>query len=142
MRTLASPFEDSPQVPAGARTTNVRANTILTRIFLILQNGLKVYDDKAADHVDYVEGDVARALAHGGRVNIRIPALGADGPPPTALLDWIGVTTNGVNEREKEEKRDYATHHMDISGTDEFAERGGMGAVSYTHLTLPTNREV
>lgn len=142
VRTLAPAFEDDPLVSADDAKRNVRANTILSRIFLILQNGLKVYDDAAADHVDYVDGDVARALAHGGRVNIRIPALGADGPPPTALLDWLGVTENGVNAREKEEKRDYATHHMDISGTDEFEERGGMAASASNVLSRLSDEQV
>ncbi|MFR9728346.1 hypothetical protein ACL03H_03890 [Saccharopolyspora sp. MS10] len=110
---------------------NNRANLILTNVFLILQNGLQVYDEQANKHVDHTTGDVNRALAHGGRVNIRIPALG-EGESATALTDWLGVTENGVNERdedengEKLEKRGFATHHMSIRGTEKFEERGGM----------------
>ncbi|MCX2729378.1 hypothetical protein OOZ19_03925 [Saccharopolyspora sp. NFXS83] len=122
--TLAPPFEDS--VPdSEAHRKNARANTILTNVFLILQNGLKVYDPDAEAHVDFTDGDVARALAHGGRVNIRIPALG-EADSPTALPDWLGVTENGKNPN-KAEKRSFATHHMSIDG-DKFEEQGGMSA--------------
>ncbi|MEU6130758.1 hypothetical protein ABZ805_16425 [Saccharopolyspora sp. NPDC047091] len=116
---------------------NARANMILSRVFLILQNGLKVYDPEAARHIDYTDGDVARALAHGGRVTIRIPALNGGSESATALPDWLGITENGVNEHEYEknpdgskgaklEKRDFATHYMSIRGTEKFEERGGM----------------
>lgn len=126
VNTLAPPFEDLVPDPEAHRK-NARANTILTNVFLILQNGLKVYDPDAEAHVDFTDGDVARALAHGGRVNIRIPALG-EADSPTALPDWLRVTQNGENPR-KDEKRDFATHHMSISGVnDKFEEKGGMSA--------------
>ena len=78
---------------------NAQANAIMTKIFFILQAGLQVYqmDDKNKNkgvHVDW-EGDVARALAHGGRVNIRIPALLGKDENPYALTDWLGITNQG-----------------------------------------------
>ena len=76
---------------------NAEAQKILARILLLLQVGLQVYDPKQAKHVDFKTGDVVRALAHGGRVNIRIPALSGanknDGA--YALTDWIGITDQG-----------------------------------------------
>ena len=38
-----------------------------------------------------------RALAHGGRVNIRIPARSGDNKTDSAyaLTDWIGITDQG-----------------------------------------------
>lgn len=105
-----------------------RARDILTRIFLILQNGLKVY--KEGDHMDYRDGDVARALAHGGRVNIRIPQLG-EGDTPFDLPNWIGLTTDG-QDTDPAERRSFSSHRMSIgknkdgvAGTGSFEERGG-----------------
>lgn len=105
-----------------------RARDILTRVFLILQNGLKVY--KGGTHVDYREGDVARALAHGGRVNIRIPQL-SKGDTPFGLSDWIGLTDKG-KDVDPAERRGYSSHRMSIGknkkgepGTGRFEERGG-----------------
>lgn len=125
VNTLAPEFAGSVQ-DTEAHRKNDRANVILTNVLLILQNGLKVYDDEAEKHVDFT-GDVARALAHGGRVNIRIPALG-EGESATDLTDWLTVTENGKNPN-KDEKRAFATHHMSIKGVDDkFEERGGMSA--------------
>ena len=66
---------------------NAQAQHILARVLMILQVGLQVYDPTQATHVDFKTGDVVRALAHGGRVNIRIPATSTTGtrprPPPT-----------------------------------------------------------
>lgn len=103
-----------------------RAQDILTRVFLILQNGLKVY--REGTYVDYEEGDVARAMAHGGRVNIRIPALR---PENTAfdLLDWFGLTSGG-KDANPSERRSIGSHSMDIGKNrgevpGKFKEKGG-----------------
>ncbi len=39
---------------------------MLTKVLLILRNGLKLYDPKAETHVADYDKDVIRALAHGG----------------------------------------------------------------------------
>jgi hypothetical protein len=110
---------------------NLQTQQILTRTLLILQAGLQVYDDGAANHVDYDSGDVVRALAHGGRVNIRIPALSA-GDDAYALMNWIGLTNDG-DEVGAVESRGFGTHHMNIGantkkGPGIFKEEGGKSA--------------
>ena len=112
-------------------SAHANAQHILTRILLILHAGLQV---RGRGHVDYREGDVVRALAHGGRVNIRIPALTGD-EGKYALLKWIGVLDDDGHKTTGVKKRDYATHHMDIGenfpglpGTGKFEETGGKGA--------------
>ena len=126
--------------PDAAVAAHAQAQHILTRVLLILHAGLQVYDKNARQgaggHVDYLQGDVVRALAHGGRVNIRIPAL--SGPHANddkyALLEWIGILDAQGHKARGVEKRDYATHHMDIGentagpGTGTFKETGGKGA--------------
>lgn len=104
-----------------------RAQDILTKVFLILQNGLKIYREGA--HVDLREGDVARALAHGGRVNIRIPELSEAGAP-FDLSDWVGLTDRG-KDVDASERRAIGTHRMDIGKNrgetpGKFEEKGGL----------------
>lgn len=60
----------------------------------MLRHGLQLYDAGRKAHVADHGKDVIRALAHGGRVTIRIPALG-EGESPTALTDFLGVTRPG-----------------------------------------------
>ncbi len=115
---------------------NAEAQKILARILLLLQVGLQVYDPKLAKHVDFKTGDVVRALAHGGRVNIRIPALSGDNKNDGAyaLTDWIGITDQG-KAVDSVKARGFGTHHMNIgenkkgvAGTGSFVEEGGKGA--------------
>lgn len=114
---------------------NAQAQHILARILMILQVGLQVYDPTQATHVDFKTGDVVRALAHGGRVNIRIPALSGQNAKESAyaLTDWIGITKRG-KEVDAVEARGFGTHHMNIGenkqgpGTGSFVEEGGKGA--------------
>ncbi|MFI1728876.1 DUF4157 domain-containing protein [Streptomyces acidicola] len=106
------------------------ARDILTNVLLILRHGLQVAG-KDDNYVDYKEGDVIRALAHGGRVNIRIPAL-RKGESPQQLLDFLGVTDNGTLHKYMLE-RDYATHRSSIGKNKDgepgsFKEEGGVGA--------------
>lgn len=111
---------------------NAKANEILTKIFLILQSGLKIYDQEQRIHIDYRQGDVARALAHGGRVNIRIPQLG-ENDNPRELTDWIGITEREGNKSKlvnPVNTRKFGTHHMKITENKEgqqgkFQEEGG-----------------
>lgn len=123
----------NPREPSGATASDeeknqARAQQLLTRIFLILQNGLQINTEQG--HIDFRDGDVARALAHGGRVNIRIPSLSTGGAGRFELTQWLELTdeqgelTNSVTER------DFATHYMSISndtdkGQGAFKERGG-----------------
>jgi hypothetical protein len=114
---------------------NAQAQHILARILMILQVGLQVYDPTQATHVDFKTGDVVRALAHGGRVNIRIPALSGQNKTDDAyaLTDWIGITDQG-KEVDAVKERGFGTHHMKIGenkhgpGTGSFVEEGGKGA--------------
>ncbi|MGW2326531.1 PE-PGRS family protein [Streptomyces sp. NPDC001700] len=105
-----------------------KARDVFTHVLLVLQHGLKIYDKKQKKHLDYREGDVVRALAHGGRVNIRIPAL-SEGEPAAALTDFLGVT-EGDGLAEHVEPRPYATHGNDIGKNKgdkrgKFKETGG-----------------
>jgi len=115
---------------------NAEAQQILARILLILQVGLQVFDPTTATHIDYRTGDVVRALAHGGRVNIRIPALSGQNKSddPYALTDWIGITDQG-DAVDSVKARGFGTHHMNIgdnkhgrAGTGSFVEEGGKSA--------------
>ena len=125
--------------PGEAVAAHAQAQHILTRVLLILHAGLQVYDTNAQQgagaHVN-AQADVVRALAHGGRVNIRIPALsGAHAHEDKyALLKWVGILDAQGHKTRGVKKRDYATHHMDIGenktgpGTGKFKETGGKGA--------------
>ncbi|MGW4568100.1 PE-PGRS family protein [Streptomyces sp. NPDC004561] len=115
------------------RNNAARANELLAKVFLILRNGLKTYVPDAGTHLDYRDGDVARALAHGGRVNIRIPQIGQS-DNPAELTNWLGLTTGkGSRVSKWTEVRGYGTHHMAIGdntegGRGSFEEVGGMKA--------------
>ncbi|MEU0843823.1 PE-PGRS family protein [Streptomyces sp. NPDC005962] len=105
-----------------------KARDVFTNVLLVLQHGLKIYDKKQKKHLDFREGDVVRALAHGGRVNIRIPAV-SEGEPTSSLTDFLGVTEGGGLAAHVE-PRDYATHGNDIGKNKgdkrgKFKETGG-----------------
>lgn len=111
---------------------DARAREMLTRVLLILQHGLKLYDPKAGAHVADYEKDVIRALAHGGRVNIRIPALSSASAPAYALPEFLGVTQDDrTNTRAGDVvDRGFATHRTSIGANKEgkpgtFKEKGG-----------------
>lgn len=128
---LNAPNEANEMIAA-----NAEAQQILARILLLLQVGLQVYDPTSAKHIDFKTGDVVRALAHGGRVNIRIPALSGDNKNDSAyaLTDWIGITDKG-KAVDSVKERGFGKHHMNIgdnkkgvAGTGSFVEEGGKGA--------------
>jgi hypothetical protein len=99
---------------------NNQAIDILERIFLLLQAGLQVYDSDLEDHVDLEGVDVCRALAHGGRINVRIPSL-QHGQTGRELPEWLGLMDGGPVFG-----RPFGTHHMTIDGKDgKFVEDGG-----------------
>ncbi|MFI0814971.1 DUF4157 domain-containing protein [Streptomyces sp. NPDC021098] len=116
-----------------------KARDVFTNVLLVLQHGLKIYDKKQEKHLDYRDGDVIRALAHGGRVNIRIPALN-EGEAAASLTDFLGVTEGG-GLAEHVEPRDYATHGNDIGKNKgdkrgKFKETGG-ALVALKNKVLP-----
>jgi putative RNase toxin 11 of polymorphic toxin system len=131
---------DTPEVTDYA-TQDENARDILTSVLLILQQGLKIYDPQQKKHIDESEHDVIRALAHGGRVNIRIPAV-RKGESPFELTDFIGITESG-KYTQYVTKRDFATHRSSIGknkdgepGTGSYKEKGGIGA-SITNVLAP-----
>ncbi|WP_421106507.1 PE-PGRS family protein [Streptomyces sp. NEAU-S77] len=116
-----------------------KARDVFTNVLLVLQHGLKIYDKEKKKHIDYSDGDVVRALAHGGRVNIRIPAL-SEGGSAASLTDFLGVTDKGKPAQFVEE-RPYATHGMDIEKNKDgkrgkFEETSG-GLVSVGNRIKP-----
>lgn len=111
---------------------DARAREMLTKVLLILQHGLKLYDPEAGAHVADYEKDVIRALAHGGRVNIRIPALSSASAPAYSLPQFLGVTQDDrTNTRAGDVvDRGFATHRTSIGANKEgkpgtFKEKGG-----------------
>ncbi|MFF8394970.1 DUF4157 domain-containing protein [Streptomyces sp. NPDC016172] len=116
-----------------------RGTELLTKIFLILKEGLKVFNPEAGIHEDF-EDDVAHALAYGGRVNVRIPQL-ADGQHGYELPQWLHITKEDRNAWEPRSapeapvyRRGFGTHHMEIGDNEkdgtrgEFVEKGEIGA--------------
>ena len=61
----------------------------------------------------------------------------------TTLKILSNLTDASLNQKVIAEERDiaYIAWHIAIT-VGEMMNRGGLSAVSYTHLTLPTNREV
>ena len=131
----------SDDVPDAAkhRKRVERGTELLTKIFLILKQGLKVFNPEAGIHEDFKD-DVAHALAYGGRVNIRIPQL-ADGQHGYELPQWLHITKGDRRFWEPKStpekpvyRRPFATHHMEITdnqkdGTPgDFVEKGEIGA--------------
>ncbi|MGC5562215.1 eCIS core domain-containing protein [Streptomyces sp. FR-108] len=131
----------SDKVPDAAkhRERVARGTELLTKIFLILKEGLKVFNPEAGVHEDFKD-DVAHALAYGGRVNIRIPQL-ADGQHGYELPQWLHITKEDRKfwePRSTPEKpvyrRGFGTHHMDIGDNQKdgtrgrFVEKGEIGA--------------
>ncbi|MFF7364300.1 PE-PGRS family protein [Streptomyces sp. NPDC008125] len=126
---------------------DAQAREILTRVLLVLRHGLKLYDPEAGAHVADYEKDVVRALAHGGRVNIRIPALRSADEPAYSLPHFLGVTQDdrantpaqGVSERS------FATHRTAIGANKgdkpgAFKEKGGIAASLTNVLSVGADR--
>jgi hypothetical protein len=117
-----------------------RGTEVLTKIFLILKEGLTVFNPKTQMHEDFKD-DVAHALAYGGRVNIRIPQL-ADGEHGYELPQWLHITKEDrkfwepkSTPEEPVSRRLFATHHLKIGKNDRpegtrgaFVEKGEFGA--------------
>ncbi|MEV6593488.1 hypothetical protein, partial [Streptomyces acidicola] len=128
-KTLLPPGigDDVPDA-AKHRERAARGTELLTKIFLILKEGLKVFNPKTKVHEDFKD-DVAHALAYGGRVNIRIPQL-ADGQHGYELPQWLHITKGDRGPLEPKStpeapvyRRSYGTHHMKI-GDNQGEKRG------------------
>lgn len=130
---------------------------MLTKILLVLRHGLELYvptkgegkgKKKEGAHAADYEKDVIRALAHGGRVNIRIPALASRDEAAYWLPHFLGVTRNATSARPNEgvSERDFATHRTAIGAnrTDaegelrpgSFKEKGGVIASLTNKVTV------
>lgn len=126
---------------------DARAREMLTKVLLILQHGLKLYDPEAGAHVADYEKDVIRALAHGGRVNIRIPALSSAAAPAYSLPEFLGVTQDDSSNTRAGDviDRGFATHRTSIGANKEgrpgaFKEKGGLLASATNALSLGADR--
>ncbi|WP_052347161.1 eCIS core domain-containing protein [Streptomyces prunicolor] len=138
--TMAPPgIDDNVPDAAKHRERVQRGTDVLTKIFLILKEGLKIFNPETGMHDDFKD-DIAHALAYGGRVNIRIPQL-ADGQHGYELPQWLHITKENVQPWQRMSKpeepvyrRKFATHHMEIGkdnpdGTPgKFVEKGEFGA--------------
>ena len=102
------------------------------KLFLLMHLGLK---ERTAndDYIPWTE-NMATALSHGGRVNIRIPALKNATDNPFELTDWLGITVDGKMNSSPDNgngvfKRDFATHYIKIDNAKGiFKEEGGLPA--------------
>lgn len=130
------------------RRRTERGTELLTKIFLLLRRGLKVFNPQEEVHEDF-KGEVAHALAYGGRVNIRIPQL-ADGQHGYELPQWLHITKEKRKPLEPLStpdapvvRRKFGTHHMSIEDNQgaegergAFVEKGGLKA-SLTNAVDP-----
>ncbi|MEV7386409.1 MULTISPECIES: DUF4157 domain-containing protein [unclassified Streptomyces] len=145
VKTMLPPGVSDDVPDAKKHNERVKRGTeLLTKIFLILKEGLKVFNPETGFHEDF-EDDVAHALAYGGRVNIRIPQL-ADGEHGYELPQWLHITQEDRKfwePRSTPEKpvyrRPFGTHHMDIGENTEdargdFVEKGGLKATGQNWL--------
>ncbi|WP_046727029.1 PE-PGRS family protein [Streptomyces humi] len=114
---------------------DTRAREMLTKILLVLRSGLKLYDPALGTHKVDHEQDVIRALAHGGRVNVRIPALSSKDEAAYWLPHFLGVTKDATKGETAEDvsERDFATHRTSIGANKgdqpgTFKEKGGIMA--------------
>jgi len=141
VKTMVPPGISDAVPDAGKHRERVERGTeVLTKIFLILKEGLKVFNPETGMHEDFKD-DVAHALAYGGRVNIRIPQL-ADGQHGYELPQWLHITKEDRRPWEPKStpdkpvyRRGFGTHHLNIGDNNqadgtrgEFVEKGEFGA--------------
>lgn len=112
---------------------DAQGREMLTRILLILRHGLQLYSPAEGRHGADYEQDVVRALAHGGRVNVRIPALSSKDEPAYWLPHFLGVTKDDTKGETAQgvSERDFATHRTSIGPNKggqfgKFKEKGGI----------------
>jgi hypothetical protein len=130
---------DAGPLQAGAKNTekiakaeigrynalNTRANTLLRRLFLILQQGITVSQNEAKQTIGKewggYEGDAARALAHGGRVNVLIEIPRTTEERAYQLPEWLELT--------KEDRRSFSSHNVTGATKEQLEEHGGSSAM-------------
>lgn len=146
------PAEGTPVGKHGKKAPDyvekdAQGREMLTKILLILRHGLQLYDPKQGKHVKDHEQDVIRALSHGGRVNVRIPALSAKGDPAYWLPHFLGATKDDTKGETAEHvsERGFATHRTDIGSNKgekegKFKERGGVAASLTNKLAVGAAR--
>ncbi|MDC0713316.1 hypothetical protein POL68_32940 [Stigmatella sp. ncwal1] len=105
-----------------------QATQVLRNVFYLLHAGLQTYDKKNNQY-DFYKGPVAKILSHGGRVNIRIPALAEGDGDANALLDWLGMTEDGGKGEPSGAvfERFAGTHHVEI-GSNKAGDPGKRGS--------------
>ncbi|MGN5637199.1 PE-PGRS family protein [Streptomyces sp. AC154] len=146
------PAEGTPVGKDGKKAPDyagkdAQGREMLTKILLILRNGLQLYDAKQDKHVKDHEQDVIRALSHGGRVNVRIPALSAKDDPAYWLPHFLGATKDAAKGETAEHvsERGFATHRTDIGPNKgekqgKFKEKGGVAASLTNKLAVGAAR--
>ncbi|HEY8983816.1 MAG TPA: DUF4157 domain-containing protein [Streptomyces sp.] len=112
---------------------DVQGREMLTKILLVLRHGLELYNPATGAHEADYEQDVIRALAHGGRVNVRIPALSSKGEAAYRLPHFLGVTKDDTQGEPADgvAERSFATHRTSIGANKgetpgKFKEKGGV----------------
>ncbi len=104
-------------VVSSNQATRLHADSlqVLTKVFLVLQAGLEVLPAKNATNFVPYQGNVFRALSHGGRVNIRIPARASHNK---WFLHWMGITDLAGKLRQDSpivDRHCFGTHGVDIA---------------------------
>ncbi|WKE73530.1 DUF4157 domain-containing protein [Streptomyces sp. WP-1] len=122
---------------------DAQGREMLTKILLVLRHGLELYDPAKRKHEADYEKDVIRALAHGGRVNIRIPALSSKDEAAYQLPHFLGVTKDDTKGEPADgvTERDFATHRTSIGANKgekpgKFEEKGGIKASLTNKLSV------
>ncbi|ADO69354.1 hypothetical protein [Stigmatella aurantiaca] len=113
-----------------------QATQVLRNVFYLLHSQLELYAGKKNQgQYQLHTGNVAKVLSHGGRVNIRIPALGDSKENPHALMEWLGITHEAgeLDSHDAVFSRLAGTHHVRIGDnkagqSGSFKETGGMMA--------------
>ncbi|WP_432049777.1 hypothetical protein [Verrucosispora sp. NA02020] len=119
---------------------NQQANTLLRRLFVIIQQGLEVAGAEGKYSADrqwrHHTGAVARALAHGGRVDVRLSIPKEETVEPIggrSLPDWVGMRTLP--------KRAFSTHDMTGGSEETLREVGGVKATAGKLFKYPRRDE-
>jgi len=122
---------------------DAQGREMLTKILLVLRHGLELYNPETGAHEADYEQDVIRALAHGGRVNVRIPALSSKDEAAYRLPHFLGVTKDDTKGEPADgvTERPFATHRTSIGANKgdtpgTFKEKGGIMASVTNKLTV------
>ncbi|MFJ5849610.1 PE-PGRS family protein [Streptomyces sp. NPDC092903] len=146
------PAEGTPVGKDGKKAPDyvekdAQGREMLTKILLILRHGLQLYAPEKNRHVADHEQDVIRALSHGGRVNVRIPALSAKDDPAYWLPHFLGATQDATKGEPAEHvsERGFATHRTEIGPNKgekqgKFKEKGGVKASLTNKLAIGAAR--